>query len=138
MQLMQALNLWGPDDEVEYIVVTAAKITVIKPVMILPNGSKSKSELVKQTYDAIRDQCTCVDCGWCKFSDMLEFHHLVPGTQKPGKTRRSRTLQPRRCKTLELMYIELNKGYFLCPTCHKIRHRNPITKRLETYNYDLR
>ena len=53
MQLIEVLNLWGPDAEPEYITVTAAKIQVIKPVIILPNGSKSQTRLVKETYDGV-------------------------------------------------------------------------------------
>ena len=74
--------------------------------------------LVRQIYDQIRNSHNCFDCDRSDISTILHFHHL---------TNNQNDRKPRDCNTLPQMIRELKKGVFLCPTCHTLRHVDPIT-----------
>ncbi len=99
------------------------------------HGTRKK---VKELFNAIRERSCCVDCGWKKCPALLEFHHTVRGnTRVRGKNRRDLSISPRNVTSVVKMEAELKKGVFLCPTCHKIRHYNPKTGKVESYNKEL-
>ncbi len=75
----------------------------------------------------------CHDCGWDKIPAVLEFHHLVVSEDHNPIF----SLVNTSC-TIERLLRELDKGVFLCPTCHKCRHYNPNTGKVETNNQELR
>lgn len=75
----------------------------------------------------------CVDCGWNKVPNILEFHHEL-NTENDSNV--SNLIQSG-C-SLERLLQELDKGVFLCPTCHRMRHYNKNTSRVETFNSNLR
>jgi hypothetical protein len=69
----------------------------------------------------------CFDCSWAEVPALLEFHH----TDKENHSSIGRI------RSIERLIIELKKGVFLCPNCHRKRHYNPITDRLELFNDGL-
>lgn len=76
---------------------------------------------------------SCVDCGWNTEPNILEFHHETNDKDDAGIS----SLISSGC-SLERLMKELDKGSFLCPTCHRLRHYNKDTKKVETFNKDLR
>ena len=75
----------------------------------------------------------CIDCGWNKEPNILQFHHeknqsndIALSTIVCGGGGIARLLE------------ELAKGCFLCPTCHTLRHYNKDTQRVQTNNPKLR
>lgn len=92
---------------------------------------------VKKLFDEIRNRSQCSDCGWNKIPALLEFHHTVRGTKRIKAKRRELSQSPRMVSSIGKMEAELKKGIFLCPTCHKMRHYNPDTGKVESSNKDL-
>lgn len=74
---------------------------------------------------------SCKDCGWNKIPPLLNFHHEVILKNKLSISATLRLNQER-------FLYELAKGCFLCPTCHALRHYNPITEQIEYQNSTLR
>lgn len=102
-----------------------------------PNYIHKTRELVKKTFDAIRNRSKCADCGWSKIPALLEFHHTIRGSVRPRAKRRDLSMSPRMSTSISKMEVELKKGVFLCPTCHKMRHYNSDTGKVESSNKDL-
>ena len=70
----------------------------------------------------------CVDCRWSVIPEILEFHHIDVGSvsyQSPS------SLVSNRAVSIDRLIDELSKGVFLCPTCHVIRHYDPVAKRID-------
>jgi len=84
---------------------------------------------VRQIYDHIRNCQCCADCGRTDISHILHFHHL---------TNNENDRKPRDCNGLISMIRELRKGIFLCPTCHTLRHFDPVTGLVKTSLSELR
>lgn len=92
---------------------------------------KKRAETNRAFIDSIK--ICCVDCGWNKEPNILEFHHELNEKNDTSLT----SLIAGGCN-LERLLQELDKGAFLCPTCHRMRHYNKNTHRVETINKDLR
>jgi hypothetical protein len=75
----------------------------------------------------------CVDCGWDKVPQILEFHHEK---NKENDTSLSSLINS--ACSVERLLEEIDKGCFLCPTCHRLRHYNKDTQRIQTNNPELR
>lgn len=75
---------------------------------------------------------TCADCGWNKIPSVLEFHHTVVDSSNTSISRAVATRTTRR------FLQELDKGVFLCPTCHTCRHYDPVLDRVDLTNPGLR
>jgi len=90
---------------------------------------RQKKILIRQIYDQIRDSQCCFDCGYDKIPKILEFHHLTDSDKDDN---------PRKKNTIVKMVRELKKGVFLCPTCHTVRHLDPVTGLVTTRNSNLR
>jgi len=86
----------------------------------------------KKALVAVR-KTKCYDCGWDKIPAVLEFHHLVL-----SEDHNPIAYLVRNGSSIERLLRELDKGVFLCPTCHRCRHYNPNTGKVETYNHELR
>ena len=76
-------------------------------------------------------QC-CKDCGWNKEPTLLNFHHEVV------ESKRTKLGSVVNSSSAKRLLEELAKGCFLCPTCHALRHYNPITNKVEYRNSTLR
>jgi len=98
---------------------------------VIKQRTKERAEKNKEFLQSIR--LCCSDCLWNVEPNILEFHHEV--TNKKNKSLSS--LINSGC-SLERILEELDKGVFLCPTCHSLRHYNKTSKQIETYNKDLR
>jgi len=79
---------------------------------------QKRKYIVREIYDQIRNSHCCFDCGRTDISKILNFHHL---------TNNENDRNPRNCNGLVHMIRELRKGIFLCPTCHTLRHVDPVT-----------
>ena len=90
---------------------------------------KERKERNKVFIQSLR--LCCVDCGWNKEPNILEFHHE---TNKKNDSSIANLLSG----SIERLLEELDKGVFLCPTCHRMRHFNKETQKVETFNKDLR
>ena len=94
----------------------------------------------KSKLRAIRNQdilnslrLSCMDCGWNKVPTILEFHH------EKNEVDDNYVGKLAGCgSSIERLLKEIAKGCFLCPTCHKLRHYNKDTNRVELYNPELR
>jgi hypothetical protein len=71
---------------------------------------------------------SCADCGWNNHPTLLEFHHTVI-----SENNRS----PKQWRNKKAIDLELTKGVFLCPTCHRLRHFNHEKNLVETSNRAL-
>ncbi len=94
---------------------------------------KKKQRAIKSREFLLSLKLSCVDCGWNTEPSILEFHHEI-NTQNDTNVG---SLIASGC-SIERLLEEIDKGSFLCPTCHKLRHFNKDTKRVETFNEDLR
>ena len=99
-------------------------------------------EVVKETRKkrSVRNQSfvrsfklCCVDCGWNKEPNILQFHHEKNQADNTCLS----TLTTTGC-TVERLLEEIDKGCFLCPTCHAFRHYNKTTQKVDYRNPELR
>ena len=90
------------------------------------NKEKSKKHYIKKKIEWIKfisniTDIKCKKCGYNKYFDALDFHHVDP--QKKENILSVLTKQvlseERKFKVKE----ELEKGYFLCATCHREIHK---------------
>ena len=86
----------------------------------------------KKALVAIR-KTKCHDCGWDRIPAVLEFHHLVVSEDNNRIGMLVST-----GSSIERLLRELDKGVYLCPTCHTCRHYNPNTGKVELFNQELR
>ena len=86
----------------------------------------------KKALVAVR-KTKCHDCGWDKIPAVLEFHHLVV-----SEDHNSPNVLVINGASVERILRELDKGVYLCPTCHTCRHYNPNTGQVELHNRELR
>lgn len=94
---------------------------------------KNKAPYVRANREILRARKqACADCGWNKIPSVLEFHHVVVD---PSNTRISMAAANR---TTSRFLQELDKGVFLCPTCHTCRHYDPVLDRVDLRNKTLR
>ena len=87
-------------------------------------GTTQKQKIQQYIKSLKKD---CADCGWNEIPTLLEFHH----------ENLSEHSSIGRIRSINRLIDELKKGVFLCPICHRKRHYNPITDRLELFNNDL-
>jgi hypothetical protein len=92
---------------------------------------KERVEKNKQFINTIK--LCCSDCSWNVIPELLEFHH-----ENNNNDDSSLASLIHGGSSLERLLTELDKGVFLCPTCHSMRHFNRTTKKVETFNKDLR
>jgi hypothetical protein len=90
------------------------------------NFDKERKQTIKKFI--LEQRITCGDCGWDKEPNLLHFHHVQ---------RNLKNKSPYKCKSIELAQIELNKGLFLCPTCHAYRHYDKINQKVDYTNQNL-
>ena len=100
-------------------------------------NKKKKKQYIEKRREEKREYINqvrkkCFDCGWAIEPNILEFHHIVLAEDN---IKLGSLLSYNSIKRIEQ---ELSKGVFLCPNCHKLRHYNKTTNKVDTTNRDLR
>lgn len=71
----------------------------------------------------------CVECGYSKCVDALEFHHTDDSTKEFEISGNNR-------KPLDFIKSELDKCILLCSNCHKEKHEKMYNQNIINYYID--
>lgn len=79
--------------------------------------AKERYYLKLEWYRSNVEALSCYDCGLSFDGQywMADFHHTTDGSRNVGSYINSHVYNK--------VVVELNKGVFICPNCHRIRHR---------------
>jgi len=117
----QSKKDYNPDYHKQY-----TKANTNKKKQYIEQRRNEKREYIRE----IRKEC--FDCGWNIEPNVLEFHHIAISKDnvKLGSLLSY--------SSIERLKEEINKGIFLCPNCHKLRHYDKLTGIVDTTKHDLR
>ena len=85
-----------------------------------PSKSNSSIKRMIRNREFVRDykkNKKCERCGYNKFTEILEFHHVNSQEKDKSINRLMKTL-----KSLEIINQEIKKCILLCPNCHRELH----------------
>jgi len=82
----------------------------------------------KEQIVSLMKSVGCIDCGWDRVPEVLEFHHINVGDQSHQSPS---SLISNRAVSIDRLVNELAKGIYLCPTCHALRHFDRQARRMD-------